>query len=318
MGNFAVYSSLMGLAIGLILVGCQSQPVTLSESDEPTQAVEHAMGTSQVPVEPQRVVMLDTTPLDAALAVGIEPVGTIRYGAPPEYLGEVAADIPVIGQFNQPNLETILELDPDLILGAKSISEAIYPQLTQIAPTVFIQGAGRDWDWKDNFRLFAEALGRPEQAEQRLAEYQQQLEDLQAAIATPAEDVTVSILVSTPRGLIAHTPTSFSGSILEEVGFSRNSIQSSTEQFFVRFSREELNDPDGDVIFLIHNPEWESESKAEFTADPLWSQLGAVKADAVCEVAGEVWGSGRSILAAQRVLQDVEQCLQQVNLKAGT
>ena len=235
----AIRSSLISLIAGLLLVSCQRNPANLPNlpPDTPTKVVEHAMGTSRVPMAPGRIVVLDTTPLDAALALGNQPVGTIRYGSPPDYLGGVVHEIDVIGQYNQPNLETILRLSPDLILGAKSISEGIYPKLSRIAPTVFIEGADYSWDWKNNFRLFAEAMGKSERAEQLLADYQQQLENLRHSVESPPETTVISVLIATKGELVAHTLTSFSGSILEEIGFARNSTQDTDENFFVRLSR---------------------------------------------------------------------------------
>ena len=294
-----------------LLSGCQPSPSDIAhfEPDEPTRMVEHAMGTTQVSTTPKRVVVIDTTPLDAALALDIKPVGTIRYGTPPSYLEDVVQDIEVVGEYNQPNMETILKLDPDLILGAKSISERLYPRLSRIAPTVFIEGAGRSWDWQNNFRIYAEALGKSEQAETLIEDYQKQLETLQSLFVIPIESITVSVLVVSNRDLIAHTPTSFSGSILQDIGFARNAIQRNDDQFFVRLSREDLDGPDGDVLFLVHNSEWDTLSKSEFIENPLWSELNAVQQGAVCEVNGDVWGSGRSILAAQQILNDVQTCL---------
>ena len=303
------------LLVFQLMAACQERsPVaSKSESTDPKQTITHAMGTTQVPVSPERVVTVDTTPLDAAIALGIMPVGTIRYGSPPGYLGDAVDDIPVIGQYVQPNLEIILQLEPDLILGAKSISEQLYPRLSQIAPTVFTEGAGHDWDWKNNFRLFAEALGKSERAEQLLADYGQQVDVLRASLDLPPESTIISVIVSTPQGLVAQTPPSFSGSVLQEIGFARNSLQSNDDQFFVRISREDLASPDGDVIFLIHSSEWETDSLTEFIADPLWSRLDAVQQGAICEVDGDVWGSGRSILAAEQILTDVENCLNQTD-----
>lgn len=266
------------------------------------------MGISQVPVAPKRIVVLDTTPLDAVLALGVDPVGTISYGMPPGYLGEKASDIEIIGRFNQPNLEAIFKLKPDLILGAKSISEKLYPKLSQIAPTVFIEGAGRSWDWKNNFRIYANALNRTEQAEQLLADYEQQLAGLQASLVPSPDALTASVVLNGRFGFIAHTPTSFSGSILQEVGFKRNSVQGNDQQFFVKLSREDLESPEGDILFLIHYPD--TTSKEEFVNHRLWSQLDVVQRDAVCEVKGEVWAAGRSILAAQQVLKDVKMCIE--------
>ena len=235
------------------------------------------MGETEVPISPQRVVVLDTTPLDAAIALGIEPVGTIRYGA-----------------------------------GAKSISASLYPRLSQIAPTVFIEGAGYSWDWQRNFQLFARALGKPDEAEQKLDSYQQQLNTLKKDLDKLPETISVSVLSSTSNGLIAPSLSSFSGSIMEDLGLARNSAQGIETSSFVRLSKEDLAGADGDVLFLIYNPEWEDTPKEEFVADPVWSQLNAVKQGAVCEVAGDVWSSGRSVLAAQRILQDIENCFKQV------
>ncbi|MEM9979793.1 MAG: ABC transporter substrate-binding protein, partial [Cyanobacteria bacterium P01_D01_bin.2] len=173
----SVCKGVISTIVGLLLVSCQqpSAVTPIIDPNIPTRPVEHVMGTSQVPIAPKRIVVLDTTPLDAALALGIDPVGTISYGMPPGYLGEQASDIEIIGQFNQPNLEAIFKLKPDLILGAKSISEKLYPKLSRIAPTVFIEGASRSWDWKNNFRIYADALNRTEQAEQLITDYDQQL-----------------------------------------------------------------------------------------------------------------------------------------------
>ena len=301
----------IGFIAGALLTGCQQNPAVepIIDPNIPTRPVEHVMGTSLVPVAPKRIVVLDTTPLDAVLALGVDPVGTISYGMPPGYLGEKASDIEIIGQFNQPNLEAILKLKPDLILGAKSISEKLYPKLSRIAPTVFIEGAGRSWDWKNNFRIYADALNKREQAEQLITDYEQQLSELQSTLAPSPDSLTASVVLNGRFGFIAHTPKSFSGSVLQEIGFQRNAVQGNEDQFFVRLSREDLDSPEGDILFLIHYPN--TTSKAEFVSHRLWSQLDVVQRGAVCEVKGEIWAAGRSILAAQQVLEDVKTCLDQ-------
>ncbi|MEM6449193.1 MAG: ABC transporter substrate-binding protein, partial [Cyanobacteria bacterium P01_D01_bin.105] len=172
--------------------------------------------------------------------------------------------------------------------------------------------AGYSWDWQNNFRLFAQALGKAEQAEQKLAEYQQQLQALKESFNDLPDTTSVSILSATSNGLIAPSLSSFSGSILEDLELLRNGTQGIKESSFVRLSKEDLAGADGDVLFLIYNPTWADTPKDKFVADLIWSQLNAVKQGAVCEVAGDVWSSGRSVLAAQRVLQDVENCFKKV------
>ncbi|MEM9483230.1 MAG: iron-siderophore ABC transporter substrate-binding protein [Cyanobacteria bacterium P01_F01_bin.116] len=303
-----------GIIAVMLLTACQSYPEVPLAPSTPTRPINHAMGITDVPVAPQRVIMLDTTPLDAAVALGVEPVGTIRYGLPPGYLGKKASEIEVIGQFNQPNLEAILRLKPDLILGAKSISENLYPKLSRIAPTVFIEGASSNWDWKNNFRLYADALNKREQAEQLITAYETQIAALKISLKPSPESLTVSVVLNSANGLIAQTPTSFSGAILKEIGFQRNVVQGNDEQFFVKLSREDLDSLDGDILLLIYYPDVvaKTTSKEEFINDRLWSQLDVVQRDAVCEVKGEVWAAGRSILAAHQILEDIRRCMEQV------
>ena len=312
-----VISKLLGLMTLAFMVGCQQQSSVESDSNaspnaaDPTQTITHAMGSTEVPIlRSPRVVTIDTGPLDAALALDIDPVGTIRYGSPTAYLGQRAENIPVIGQYNQPSIEGILRLNPHLILGSKSISASIYPQLLAIAPTVFVEGAGFDWKWKDNFKLFAQALGLSEKAEQLLSDYEMNVSTLKQSLNAELKDIKVSILVLTEEGIIAQTPRSFSCSILKEFGFSRICIQRNEDQVFVQISREDIESPDGDVIFLIYSPHWDAGSAEELTNDPLLSNLNAVKNGLVCEVAGDVWSAGRGILAAQTILDDVDKCFE--------
>lgn len=68
-----------------------------------------------------------------------------------------------MGTIEQPNLEKIAALEPDLILSSKLCHEQIYEQLNEIAPTVFSETTGVTW--KENFEVHAEALGRTEEAD---------------------------------------------------------------------------------------------------------------------------------------------------------
>lgn len=102
-----------------------SQRVSLPASEY--RVVEHAMGETQVPSNPQRVAALNC--LDEALSLGITPVGYADYVVS-SYLGENLVGIEKIGSLTEPNLEKILTLKPDLILGHQAVHGAIYKQCT--------------------------------------------------------------------------------------------------------------------------------------------------------------------------------------------
>ncbi|MEM8614987.1 MAG: iron-siderophore ABC transporter substrate-binding protein [Cyanobacteria bacterium P01_H01_bin.105] len=300
--------------IGVIATGwltsCQpavSPPV----SDVPMRAIEHAMGTTQVPVAPQRVVVLDYAPLDTALALDITPIGRTEMTISPIY-PEVVDNITVVGEGLQPNLETVLQLKPDLILGSKVGISNYYRRLSRIAPTVFTTDNGRYGNWQEHFLLHADALGRTEKAEELIADYQQRVDALKSQLAQVPQTTTVSVVSHWSGGVIAYTTNSFSGSVLQDLGFERNPLQGKSKGYALQPSKEELDAIDGDVVFLMHDSEFEgSIAKEDFVSDPLWSKLDAVKQGTVCEVRSTVWAAGRSILGANQILADIEQCLTQ-------
>ena len=71
------------------------------------------------------------------------------------------------GCCNEPDLEAITALKPDLILGSKFRQEKFYDELSAIAPTVFTEKVGITW--KENFLLDGQALGKEQQAKDLLA-----------------------------------------------------------------------------------------------------------------------------------------------------
>ena len=140
--------SLLALAVASVvtLAGCSGTEDSPESSAQDAYTVTHAMGETTVEAAPERVVVLDSPHLDALIALGHTPVGITESsagtGAPP-YLGEVDAEL--VGLTSEPDIDRIAALAPDLIIGAKVRHEAIYDELSGIAPTVFSENSGTDW-----------------------------------------------------------------------------------------------------------------------------------------------------------------------------
>lgn len=302
------FNILLKLVTVGLLASCQSVSPSLS-SQIPMRTIDHANGTTQIPADPQRVVVLDYSPLDTAFALNVTPIGRPELADSPIY-PEANNDIPSVGQGFQPNIETVFNLKPDLILGTKVIAPGSYQKLSRIAPTVFSQDNGRYGNWQEHFLLHAQALGQSDKAEDLLADYQQRVDTVKSQLAQVPQTTTASVVSHWSGGVLAYTAKSFSGAILQDLGFKRNSIQGKSEKYALQPSKEELAAIDGDIIFLMYDAAFEgSIVKTEFVSDPLWATLNAVEQDMVCEVSGAVWAGGRSILAANQILTDIEDCL---------
>ncbi|GAA2788110.1 iron-siderophore ABC transporter substrate-binding protein [Saccharopolyspora taberi] len=177
-GGFA--AAVLGL---LLLVTSCASPGGPTGADGPS--VETMFGRVTVPARPQRVVALGWSDAETALALGVEPVGASDWqGFGGEGVGPWAAGRytrpPVQLGTSEPNYETIAALKPDLILNTRSSGSPGQNEiLSKIAPTVgpppgtVAYGTG----WREQMRLVSQALGRPEQGADRIAELDRRFRD---------------------------------------------------------------------------------------------------------------------------------------------
>lgn len=278
------------------------------ESSGETRTIEHAMGSAEVPVDPERVVVLDTGELDSAMALGITPVGAVEavdgMGLP-EYLGDGVRDIELVGSIEEPNLEKIATLEPDLILSNSLRHESIYDQLSQIAPTVFTETTGVTW--RENFDKQAEALNREDEANRVVADYEESISGLKDGFG--AAPPTVSIVRFTPGDTRIYQKESFIGTVLEDAGLPRPEAQDVDEFGLLNVSAEAIPDMAGDVIFTTVYGDEADTAKEDITSDPLWQNLDTVENDRVYEVSDDTWMLGIGYTAANEVLEDLDETL---------
>jgi iron complex transport system substrate-binding protein len=276
-------------------------------ADQPPREVQHAMGVTRVAPDPQRVVVLDTGELDSAIALGIEPVGAVEAIAGegfPDYLGDRIEGVEKVGTIEQPNLEAIAALRPDLILSSKIRHEAIYDELSRIAPTVFTEEVGVTW--KENFDLHARALGETEQARRLSEEYRRKVGELNAALDSPP---TVSVVRSVGDEVRIYQKANFLGTILEDAGLPRPEPQDE-DAFSETATRERIADLDADVMFLSRFGD-DHRLLERLMESPLWDRLDVVQAERIYEVPDDLWFLGIGNLAAREVVDDLRTILVQ-------
>ncbi|MER7459808.1 iron-siderophore ABC transporter substrate-binding protein [Micromonospora sp. NPDC126480] len=301
------------LALGVALTACgESDPVAGTATGE-TREITHAMGTTKVPAEPKRVVVLDTDKIDTALSLGVTPVGAATAGEAkswPTYFGEEKlAGIKEVGVLTEPDLEAINALKPDLILGSKFRQEKFYDELSAIAPTVFTEKVGITW--KENFLLDGQALGKEQEAKDLLAAYEKRAKDFGAALGDAANR-KVSIVRFVPGNIRVYGPDSFSGIVIGDTGLGRPERQQLADKEDKRFdlvSPERISEVDGDVIFVTAYGEKAAAEQTKLTAGNLWQGLSAVKAGKAHVVSDEIWMTGIGVGAANKIIDDLAKYL---------
>ncbi|MEX1057796.1 MAG: iron-siderophore ABC transporter substrate-binding protein [Natronospirillum sp.] len=280
---------------------------TIAHAD--TVTVEHAMGSTDLLETPTRIVTLYQGATDAAVALGITPVGVVESWAEKpmyHYLRDELDGVAQVGLETQPNLEEIARLNPDLIIGAKMRHEKVYNQLSQIAPTVMHETV---FMFKETLDLIAEATDHESEAAQwhndwdtKIADFQSQVSD-QADLNWPQEVALLNFRNDHARIYYS----SFAGNILNELGFERPDAHKEDAWGVKLTSKESIPSMNADVFFIFMNEDDNTvlENYAAWTGHPLWNTLDAVKNDQVYRVNETDWNLGGGPIAAERMVESV-------------
>jgi iron complex transport system substrate-binding protein len=216
---------LIALAVVAALAGCQESGFDESRETQRPLKVQHALDPltgTKVPGVAERPMTLSADTLGDALALGVRPVrAALPDGRLPDYLRSQAKGVEVVQPITKLDLAATEAAEPDVILGTKEGDGELYDSLRRIAPTVMSEGD----NWKLNLRLHGEALGRTNDAEKLLIDWDNRAARVKEKLA--ASDSTVTLT----------KPNAFAESILGDLG--------------IRPGREH-----GKSLRLVPGPEW--------------------------------------------------------------
>jgi iron complex transport system substrate-binding protein len=198
-------------ATAAFALGCQESGFDESKETARPLKVQHVKGESKVPGQAERVATLSVDALDDTLALEVRPVRAAIPGLePPRHLRGPAAGVEPMHPVTEEDLVALDAAEPDLIVGRQS---ALYEDLSLIAPTVITEpGSGQ---WKLNLRLVGEALGRTNDAEALLTDYDRLVASLRRAVEGRP---SVAVARMTDDGLRFAERDSFAGTILADAG----------------------------------------------------------------------------------------------------
>lgn len=291
-------------ALMLTLAGCSS-PESSAEDSAETRSIEHAAGTSVVPVDPQRIVTTtDQNALLPLLELGVVPVGSAGL------LGEDGSttfrrtsgfdtsDVEFTGSYGEPNLEKVASLRPDLIVGYE-YDDTFYDDLSGIAPTVLVSVFGQPLP--DALMDFADAVGRTDEAEELREHYEQSIAELKDKLADKLDTLSVTIIYVSEPGVFHRVDSGQAmGSVMDDLGILRVEAQAADESDEAPVSIEELPQRDADVILVVDfSDELDDAATKEFMATDLFQNLAATKAGQSLVIDGlTVVGAGWSRMEA--------------------
>ena len=235
----------------VLMASLLCSPAVFSATEQKTLDIVHAQGTTTVPYQPQKVVVLSPAALDITDALGIKVVGVPQTSAHyPGYLQQYQnADYFNAGTLFEPNFEALNNAQPDLIIAGARAREA-YNKLSDIAPTIspdldpqhFVQSL------HERTEQLGEIFGKQAQAKQLLADFDAQIADVRQ-LSTQAGSALM--LMVNGGKISAYSPGSRFGFIYDVLGFKPATTFATTGSHGNAVSAEFIMEANPDWLFVV-------------------------------------------------------------------
>lgn len=282
------------LALSLAACGAdkteESEPATTTTAAETsttksqveqaqTQTITYLGEKYELPAEVNNIIAASLESMEDAAILGIKPVGVLEVGGKvPAYLASEFEGATLIGDKMTPNVEAILNLDPDVIIGTSKFPEEMAEKLNKIQ--TMIPYSHISTNWKENLIVLAQLAGKEEDAKKIIADYEAKVADAQVKSKEQLADKQV-LMIRVRGGMMYIYPAGvyLNPVLYEDLGASIPDIVN-TAKAQDELSLETLAEVNPDVIFLQFEESENTDSpKAleDLQKNPIFTSLKATQ-----------------------------------------
>jgi len=315
--------SLLVLALfAMLLVGCSSKKEEDKAVDngnaEKSITITGVNGEVTLDKPAKKVVVLEWTYAEDLLAVGIQPAGMADIEEYHNWVNidvELSDDVVNVGGRQEPNLEAIAALEPDLIIGTSFRHDGMIADLEKIAPTVIFNPYPEDekmdlyQEMITTFNEIAKAVDKKDEAEQVLADLEIKYEEAKttidnAGLKTKEVVLTLAYTGAQAPEIRVFTPNSMASIMLEKIGLNNVHIPDQFELYgSSTYNVEGLTKyEDANYLYIVQNDDNIYEKQLKDNA--VWKNLNFVKEDRLYDLGGDTWLYGGP-LSAETLLNKI-------------
>ncbi|EJL32283.1 ABC transporter substrate-binding protein [Brevibacillus sp. BC25] len=258
-----------------------SQPDTKG-TGEPVypRTIKHAMGEVTLEKKPERVASVDIMGTDYFLVLDFAPIvseGFESTKSKSPIFAKYAGGKTVKDLGGKTNLETLLEMDPEVIVMTSTGKGSRFEEFNKMADSIVIDFSV---DAPTRLMKIAEVIGKEDKAKQVLADFDK-LKNEAKAIADKHKGETVLFLVSNGKDFTVMHPKNFP-IYYEEVGLTPIAGLPEDGKIGGRIGIEALSELAPDHIFIAENRRSAKAEEPEglihiWKDHPVWKNLKAVK-----------------------------------------
>ena len=287
--SLACASFLCGMMVisGCSWIGPQQSVITQEAS---TRTEIDKTGTSVVmPTHPKRVVILNTANIDMYLAVQGSIVGRMDAASLSGELKDKVKDIPSVGNTYNPDVEKIISLNPDLVIGMNIANHIKLRETLQAANIpLYINDLNSFEDVNRSLQLFGELTNHEEMSKKEIEKIEQTFTMYKEKIKDKPHPKTL-LLLGAPGNLNVSTDSSFSGKLLDSLGANNIGKYIGSNAPYVPLSLEFIQEQNPErIIFVVMYPDPSIKESfvKEMQSNPAWQHVQAVERGQIHYVPG--------------------------------
>ncbi|MGS2737730.1 siderophore ABC transporter substrate-binding protein [Sinomicrobium sp. M5D2P17] len=292
-------------AIAVTFTACKNKKRTQSAK---TISVTHELGTTQVPVQPQKVVVFDAGTLETLDELNI-PVAGIPKDYVAKHLEKYKNDTNVqdAGSIIQPNLELVDDIKPDLVV-ISAVTSSAYERLSKIAPTVYLGVRNDNYKQSviDNLNTIGDIFRVKEKTDQKVAEIERKIgEAIKTITASPKK---IMILMYNAGAFSTFGNNSRYGFVFTDLKAVPADDNKQTGIHGTIVSSEYISHVNPDILYIIDRNEimlGQKTNKSEIE-NALIQKTNAFKTNRIIHVDPNVWYlSGGGTYSLNRMIDDI-------------
>ncbi|OCT14507.1 ferrichrome ABC transporter substrate-binding protein [Paenibacillus pectinilyticus] len=286
------------------------QPAATPATDA-VKTITHPLGTTTIKGTPKRVVTLEWAYTEDVLALGIQPVGAADIKGYQNWVNvkpALDASVVDVGTRQEPNLETITGLKPDLIITSTLRSSKNYEALSKIAPTIVFEsypaeGKGDQFEGMlTTFKTIADVTGKKAEGDKVTTDLDKSFADLKTKLIAAKKDgaefaLTQAYSNQNNAELRMFTDNSMVVQILQRIGLKNVFKSSKFELYgFSTASVEALPAvQNANFFYIVQDADNVFEKQLKDNA--VWKGLSFVKENKTFKLPGNTWTFGGPLSA---------------------
>lgn len=302
--------ALAALAGTLLAAGCG----TTEETPTPAQTGDPGGGpvtvtdgwgrTVSLDAPARRVVGLEWGDVEMLVTLGVMPVGVADVAGYSTWVSAAPLDDDVtdVGTRAEPSVDAIVALEPDLVVTEAERGSALVEQLEEYVPVLVTVGsdASRNLDrMREDFRMIATAVGKEDEAERVLDEFDAKLAEGRQAIADAgAAGTPFTIADGWRQGSSISIRMFGEGALVSQVAIElglRNAWPRPGDEMWGL----DVTDVEGltvltdeDIRFLYNASDADDVFADGLAGNPIWESLPFVERGQVHRVTDAIWTFG--------------------------